>query len=392
MILSKERMMMVVVLALGLMQCSCKHKSLFEYLNNNYKNKLDLRALIKSDRPVIGCVIKNNRAVLTVANKPGEMADKTYYFVVDILKKKVIYTMVSPVEFYYASRVDIKGDSLIYLNAFKSERIYITNIKSGKVNELTVSYSESIQPGSVIAFDEIVLLANSLYRSAIVNLTTGESRMLENEFITNQRAISLPLKSDINLLSGKTFGEDSICLIAFDRKGAEIWNYKIRILDNLRENVLPLNILRHGDQFVVRNSRQLLGLDVESGKLLWEKNVPPYTTSATVWNDKVLLITLTDQGMYSGGDDYPRQLGVKLIEPSNGNEILNRSYQVKGEVQFAPINNDLVISSAGSLKVLNFKGDLTIDSVINSSNSIKMKIDEITGKSYLLLDNEFLYW
>jgi outer membrane protein assembly factor BamB len=385
-----DRMILLMILAIGLVQCNTKDSNYRNYLHANFTNSLDIRALIGDDRPIIDIIIKNGKALLTVTTEPGKGHDSTFYIVLDIAKKQQIGAVVSPVA-YIESRVDINGDSLFCVSAFKPECMHVINIKTGQVNERTVKNSTSSLPGDLVAFDQFVVLTNGLYNTAIVNRASGEVRMFENDFITNQHAVSCPLNSSINLITGNSFGGDSIRFIALDQRGAAIWESKIKIRDDLRNNVWPLDILRTGTSFIVRNSSELQALDAETGKLLWNKNFQPYTTQALPWNNKVILVTLVAKEMTNNG--YRQQMALHLVEPATGEVLWSKNYEVTGYVKYVPVNDKLFVTTYKSLKVFNIHGEIVTDTALeNKHTSIEAELDKITGKSYLLLNGETLYW
>lgn len=371
-----------------LTQCSPdKSKTLLNYLNSNYKNKLDVKALIGKDRPVIGFIIKNDKALLTVTTPPGKSPDSCFYIIVDLPQRKIVHTVVSPFT-YYATHYDLKGDSIFCLSAFNSDDIRIISTKTGQTRELLTS-SNITTPGKIITFDKFTLLTNSLYGSSTINRATGKVTMFENASITNQYAVSFPLDSTNNLLSGIKTHDDSLKLIAIDQLGEEVWSSKIKIRDDLRSNVDPIQIFRADKYFIVRNSGQVLALEAGSGKLIWNTIFLPYTTKAMLWNQKLLLYTFNSHGIM--GENQPMNVNIKLITLDSGNVIWNKDFKTIGNVDITPGNNELILWSDNSLKVLNEKGKIKTDTtILNEYTTLKM--DEITGKNYILYNGEILYW
>jgi len=381
---------LLVLATATLIQCSSKKSNyLLNYLNAHYKNKLDVRALMGNDRPIIGFIIKNDKALLTVTTPPGGPHDSTFFVIIDIPQKKIINTIKSPYEPYYHVCADINGDSVFCFGNLNPNKNHIINIQNGQSGEFNITDTCISLPGEIIAFEKYILHFASLYGASSTNLTTGKTILFENRSVSNQYAISLPFSNTINLISCKTFGNDSITLIALDQMGKEVWNSKIKILDDLRFNVEPTQIFRTGKYFIVRNSSQLLALDAVSGKRIWDKTFLPYTTHALLWNEKILLFTVIKPEAFSS-DEASLQMNLKLIEPTTANELWNKDY--KGfHNSSSVIRNELLITAGNSLKVLNEKGEIKIDTVIQNEYT-QLQADKLTGKNYALYNGEILYW
>lgn len=108
-----------------------------------------------------------------------------------------------------------------------------------------------------------------------------------------------------------------------------------------------------------------------------------------LWNQKLLLYTFNSHGIM--GENQPMNVNIKLITLDSGNVIWNKDFKTIGNVDITPGNNELILWSDNSLKVLNEKGKIKTDTtILNEYTTLKM--DEITGKNYILYNGEILYW
>jgi len=108
-----------------------------------------------------------------------------------------------------------------------------------------------------------------------------------------------------------------------------------------------------------------------------------------LWNQKLLLYTFNSHGIM--GENLHQDVNIKLIAPDNGNVIWNKDFKTIGNVDITPGNNDLILWSDNSLKVLNEKGEIKMDTTIQNEYTT-LKMDEITGKHYDLYNGDILYW